>query len=92
MVERAHRRLKKALKASMAAADWPQSPSPGVLLDINGTTKGDSGTSAAEMVYGTSLTSDVDPKLFFSDPDSTFREISDPYLNPLLSKEAKAKL
>ena len=28
MVERAHRRLKDALKARMAAADWPPSPMP----------------------------------------------------------------
>jgi len=39
----------------------------------------------------------VDPKLFFSDPDPTFQEISDPDPAPdpdptqLLSKEVKAK-
>jgi transposase InsO family protein len=52
MVERAHRRL----KAHMAAADWPQHL-PWVLLDINNAPMEDSGKlSAAEMVYGTSLT------------------------------------
>jgi len=35
MVERAHMRLKEALKARMAAADWPEH-FPWVLLDING--------------------------------------------------------
>ena len=35
----------------------------------------------------------VDPKFFFSDPDPTFQEISDPNQDPsqLLSKEVKAK-
>ena len=55
MVEWAHRRLKDALKARMAAADWPQHL-PWVLLDINNAPREDSGKSAAEMVYGTSLT------------------------------------
>jgi len=55
MVERAHRRLKEALKARMAAADWPQHL-PWVLLDINNAPKEDSGKSAAQMVYGASLT------------------------------------
>jgi len=55
MVERAHRRLKDALKARMAAADWPQHL-PWFLLDINNTPKEDTGKSAAQMVYGTSLT------------------------------------
>ncbi len=55
MVERAHRRLKDALKARMAAADWPQHL-PWVLLDINNAPKEDTGKSAAQMVYGTSLT------------------------------------
>ena len=32
----------------------------------------------------------LDPKLFFSDPDQTFQEISDPDPTQLLSKEAKA--
>jgi hypothetical protein len=55
MVERAHRRLKDALKACMAAANWLQHL-PWVLLDINNAPKEDSGKSAAQMVYGTSLT------------------------------------
>jgi transposase InsO family protein len=55
MVERAHRRLKDALKARMAAANWPQHL-PWVLLDINNAPKEDTGKSAAHMVYGTSLT------------------------------------
>ena len=55
MVERAHQRLKDALKARMAAADWPQHL-PWVLLDINNAPKEDTGKSAAQMVYGTSLT------------------------------------
>jgi len=55
MVERAHRRIKDALKAHMAAAELPQHL-PWVLLDINNAPKEDSGKSASEMVYGTSLT------------------------------------
>jgi len=54
MVKRAHRRLKDALKARMAAADWPQHL-PWVLLDINNAPKEDTGKSAAQMVYGASL-------------------------------------
>jgi len=55
MVERAHRRLKDALKARLATADWPDHL-PWVLLDMNVAPKEDSGKSAAEMVYGTTLT------------------------------------
>ena len=33
----------------------------------------------------------VDPKLFFSDPDPTVQEISDPDPTQLLSKETKVK-
>ena len=55
MVERAHWRLKDTLKAPVAAADWPQHL-PWVLLDINNAPKEDTGKSAAQMVYGTSLT------------------------------------
>jgi transposase InsO family protein len=55
MVERAHRRLKDALRARLAAADWPDHL-PWVLLAMNVAPKEDSGRSAAEMVYGTSLT------------------------------------
>jgi len=55
MIERAHRRLKDELKACMASADWPQHL-PWVLLDINNAPKEDTGKSAAQMVYGTSLT------------------------------------
>jgi hypothetical protein len=39
----------------MAAADWPQHL-PWVLLDINNAPKEDTGKSAAQMVYGASLT------------------------------------
>jgi hypothetical protein len=55
MVERAHRRLKEAMKARLAAADWPEHL-PWVLLAMNVAPKEDSGKSAAEMVYGTTLT------------------------------------
>jgi len=55
MVKRAHRRLKDALKARMAAADWPQHL-PWVLLVINNAPKEDTGKLVAQMVYGTSLT------------------------------------
>jgi cleavage and polyadenylation specificity factor subunit 1 len=55
MVERPHRRLKEALKARLASADWPEHL-PWVLLAVNVTPREDSGKSAAEMVYGTTLT------------------------------------
>ena len=55
MVERAHRQLKDALKARMAATDWPQHL-PWVLLDINNAPEEDSGKSTAVIVYGTTLT------------------------------------
>jgi transposase InsO family protein len=54
MVERVHRQLKESLKARLATADWPQHL-PWVLLGIRTTPKEDSGRSAAEMVFGTSL-------------------------------------
>ena len=55
IVKRAHWRFKDALKACMAAAEWPQHL-PWVLLDINNAPTEDSGKSAAQMVYGSSLT------------------------------------
>ena len=55
MVERPHRRLKEALKARLATVDWPEHL-PWVLLGINVTPREDSGKSAAEMVYGATLT------------------------------------
>ena len=55
MVERPHRRLKEALKACLASADWLDHL-PWVLLAVNVTPWEDSGKSAAEMVYGTTLT------------------------------------
>jgi len=54
MVERVHRQLKEALKARLATADWPQHL-PWVLLGIRNAPKEDSGRSAAEMVFGTTL-------------------------------------
>jgi hypothetical protein len=55
MIERPHRRLKEALKARLAAADWPEHL-PWVLLNMNVAPREDTGKSAAEMVYGTTLT------------------------------------
>ncbi|MBX9657126.1 MAG: DDE-type integrase/transposase/recombinase [Nitrospiraceae bacterium] len=54
MVERVHRQLKEALKARLATADWPQHL-PWVLLGIRNAPKEDSGCSAAELVFGTTL-------------------------------------
>jgi hypothetical protein len=54
LVERAHRRLKEALKAWLAAADWP-SHLPWVLLGLRAAPREDSGVSLAEMLYGTAL-------------------------------------
>jgi hypothetical protein len=55
MVERVHRHLKEGLKARGAQADWPQHL-PWVLLNIRTTPTTDSNVSAAEVLYGTTLT------------------------------------
>jgi cleavage and polyadenylation specificity factor subunit 1 len=54
IVERLHRRIKDALKARLASADWP-SHLPWVLLGLRSCPREVSGISAAEMVYGTPL-------------------------------------
>ena len=53
--EQPHRRLKEALKVHLATTDWPEHL-PWVLLAVNIAPREDSRKSAAEMVYGTSLT------------------------------------
>ena len=60
MVERVHRHLKEGLKARVAQADWTQHL-PWVLLNIRTAPKTDSNISAAEMVYGATLTLPVQP-------------------------------
>jgi hypothetical protein len=55
MIERAHRRLKEALKTRLATTNWPEHL-PWVLLALNVAPKEDTWKSAAEMVFGTSLT------------------------------------
>jgi cleavage and polyadenylation specificity factor subunit 1 len=55
MVERVHRQLKDALRARLAASDWPQHL-PWVLLGLRAAPKEDSGVSSAEMLYGSPLT------------------------------------
>jgi transposase InsO family protein len=54
LVERAHRRLKEALKARLATADWP-SHLPWVLLGLRVAPREDSGVSVAELLYGAAL-------------------------------------
>jgi hypothetical protein len=54
MVERAHRQLKDALRARLAGADWPLHL-PWVLLGLRSAPKEDSGTSSAELMFGTAL-------------------------------------
>jgi hypothetical protein len=51
LVECFHRRLKDALRARAAAADWPDHV-PWVLLGLRAAPREDSGVSAAELVYG----------------------------------------
>jgi transposase InsO family protein len=53
-IERFHRRLKDALRARAAAADWPLHL-PWVLLGLRAAPREDSGVSAAELVYGSPL-------------------------------------
>ena len=54
LVERFHRRLKDALRARAATADWP-SHVPWVLLGIRATPREASNTTPADAVYGTQL-------------------------------------
>jgi Integrase core domain len=54
VIERFHRRLKDALRARAAAADWPQHL-PWALLGLRVPPREDSGVSAVELVYGTPL-------------------------------------
>jgi len=51
MVERTHRQLKDALKARLAAAEWPQHL-PWVLLGLRAAPQEGGGISSAELVYG----------------------------------------
>jgi hypothetical protein len=71
LVERAHRRLKEALKAKLAGGNWP-SHLPRILLGLRSSPREDSGLSMAELVYGSPLslpgslvtTSEPPPELF----------------------------
>jgi transposase InsO family protein len=54
LVERFHRRLKEALRARLASADWPQHL-PWVLLGLRAAPREDSGISVAELVYSCPL-------------------------------------
>jgi cleavage and polyadenylation specificity factor subunit 1 len=55
LIERFHGRLKEALKARAAAADWP-SHIPWVLFGLRAALRDESGVSAAELLYGSPLT------------------------------------
>jgi hypothetical protein len=55
LVERAHRRLKDALKARLAGPQWTEHL-PWILLGLRAAPYKDSGVSAAELVYGAPLT------------------------------------
>ena len=54
MVERSHRQLKNALRARLAASDWPDHL-PWVLLGLRSAPKEESGISSAELVLGQPL-------------------------------------
>jgi cleavage and polyadenylation specificity factor subunit 1 len=54
VLERFHRRLKDALRAKAAAADW-SSQLPLVMLGLRSAPREDSGISAAELVFGSPL-------------------------------------
>jgi hypothetical protein len=51
VLERFHCRMKEALKARAAAADWPDHL-PAVMLGLRAAPREDSGISAAELVFG----------------------------------------
>jgi transposase InsO family protein len=55
VVERAHRRLKEALKAKLVDADWT-AHLPWTLLGLRAAPREDCGVSTAELVYGSPLT------------------------------------
>ena len=55
LVERAHRRLKEALKARLAGHNWP-AHLPWVLLGLRSAPRDATGISAAELLYGAPLT------------------------------------
>ena len=54
MIERFHRQLKDAMRARLAARDWP-SHLPWVLLGLRAAPKEDHNVSAAELLYGAPL-------------------------------------
>ena len=54
MIERFHRQLKDAMRARLAARDWP-SHLPWVLLGLRAAPKEDHNLSAAELLYGVPL-------------------------------------
>jgi transposase InsO family protein len=54
MVERAHRRLKDALRARLAGVDWPEHL-PWALLGLRAAPREDTGVSSAELLYGEPL-------------------------------------
>jgi transposase InsO family protein len=66
LVERLHRRLKDALRARSAAADW-HSHLPWVMMGIRTAWREDSPFSPAENVFGSQL---VLPGQFLSAPES----------------------
>jgi hypothetical protein len=55
MVERPHRKIKDALRAHLARAEWPLHL-PWVLLGLPSAPEVDSAVSSAELVFGTTLT------------------------------------
>ena len=81
MVERFHRHLKSALKAQPNPSAWMDAL-PFVLLGIRTALKADISTTAAEMVYGTTLRL---PGEFFSPSSNNTTTCTDPtnYVNQL---------
>jgi Integrase core domain len=73
LVERAHRRLKEALKARLAEADWPQHL-PYVLLGLRAAPREDSGVSAAELLYGAPLSLPGQPRAAAEPAADSFRQ------------------
>ena len=73
LVERFHRTLKAALKARLQGPNWTDEL-PWVVLGLRTAPKEDLGFSAAELVYGTTLTVPGE----FIDPSSKFRPVCTP--------------
>jgi transposase InsO family protein len=91
LVERAHRRLKEALKARLEGADWPQHL-PYVLLGLRAAPREDSCVSAAELLYGAPLSLPGQPRAAAEPPAEGFRFLLNVALPPSSGNQIPTQL